>query len=128
MFNLRFAAYLALGLASALAVGQDSGQTVSGCLAKDEVVHKPGEKNLKPPKLDIYPAEQMPEGVLGSFALEVLVNSKGRVCDVHLVKASDAAAGTRVTKHIAQHWKFKPATLDGKAVTVAITVNLNLGE
>lgn len=109
-------------------VGQTNPQSAARpCVAKDEVVHKAGESKLKPPKLDIYPAEQMPENIKGQFAFGVLVNSEGRVCDVQVLKASDKTAGARAAKHIADHWKFKPGSLDGKAVAVDIIVNFDLG-
>jgi len=69
----------------------------------------------------------MPEKVKGHFILEIVVNSEGRLCQVHLRKASDNAAGMQLATYIAEHWKFKPATLDGKAVAVKIIVNFNLG-
>jgi TonB family protein len=110
------------------AVGQTNSQSaVRPCVGKDEVVHKASENGLKPPKLNIYPAEQMPENVKGSFVFGVLVNSEGRVCDVQVLKASDKTAGARAAKHIADHWKFKPASLDGKGVAVDIVVNFDLG-
>jgi len=59
--------------------------------------------------------------------LEIVVNSEGRLCEVHLRKASDNAAGMQLATYIAGHWKFKPATLDGRAVSVKIIVNFNLG-
>ncbi|MGO9649452.1 MAG: energy transducer TonB [Terriglobales bacterium] len=117
-----------VALAIAAASGQMNPQSARPCVAKDEVVHKAGESGVKPPRLDIYPAEQMPENVRGQFVFGVLVNSEGRVCDVQVLKASDKTAGARAAKHIADHWKFKPASLDGKGVAVDIIVNFNLGD
>jgi TonB family protein len=118
-----FAALVVAGV-----IGQTNPQSAARpCVAKDEVVHKAGESKLKPPKLDIYPAEQMPEKTKGQFAFGVLVNSEGRVCDVQVLKASDKTAGARAAKHIIDHWRFKPGSLDGKAVAVDMIVNFDLG-
>jgi len=38
------------------------------------------------------------------------------------VGASDKDAAVMAAKHIAEHWKFKPATLDGKAVAARVEV------
>ena len=92
------------------------------CIAKDEPVYGPGDKKVKPPKMDVWPAEEQPEGLKGKVVLEVLVNSEGRVCNVRLLQADDKTAGVKAAKHVADHWKFKAATLDGKAVAVRITV------
>jgi TonB family protein len=126
--RLGFAACLWLIFATLAVFGQlNSAPTTDACVAKDEIIYGPDEKRVKPPRLDTPPAEQMPEKVKGQFILEIVVNSDGRLCEVHLKKASDKAAGMQLAAHIAEHWKFKPATLDGKAVAVKIIVNCNLG-
>lgn len=95
------------------------------CISQDEVVYAQGDvvrKKIKPPKMDVGAQEQMPEAWKGGALLEFVVNSEGRVCDVHVVAASDKDAAVRAAKHVAEHWKFKPATLDGKAVAARVEV------
>jgi len=74
-----------------------------------------------------YPKRAFYARVQGKVILEATIDEKGRVSDVHVLKilpmGLDAAAVEAV-----KTWRFKPATLNGKAVRVyyTLTVDFNL--
>lgn len=70
----------------------------------------------------VYPATARRAGVEGQVLLAVAVQSNGRVGSVSLVSSSgngllDAAAMRAVRK-----WSFRPATIDGRAITGQVRV------
>lgn len=113
-----------------------SAQDSSVCIAKGEKVFYSNEKGLKH-------AENLPNATGGEgdspkveagkrgptkfqATLEVVPSSAGRVCDVRNISTSNRDFAAEAAKYAKEHWRFAPATLDGKPVPVRIIVELNV--
>jgi TonB family protein len=57
--------------------------------------------------------------------VRLIVDEKGNVLKAELLRAENAEYGARALE-AAQHWKFDPATKDGRPVKVMIAVEVNL--
>jgi len=70
----------------------------------------------------VYPPLARSQGVEGDVTLDALIDETGRVTRVRTVSGpgllQEAAADT------VRQWKYKPATLDGNAVTMRVTVTV----
>jgi len=70
----------------------------------------------------VYPPAARSQGVEGDVTLDALIDETGRVTRVRTVSGpgllQEAAADT------VRQWKYKPATLDGNAVTMRVTVTV----
>jgi TonB family protein len=92
-------------------------------------VYRPGDgvslpvvvKEVKP----AYTAAAMQARIQGSVWLECVVTENGDVSDIKITKSLDTEHGLdQAAIDAAQKWKFKPGVLKGKAVAVAITLEL----
>jgi hypothetical protein len=83
----------------------------------------PGKGQVKAPKLETSQAEQVPLQMKGITWLELLVNSEGRLCEVHVVKTTDHDSAAQIATYVSKHWRFKPAIRDGKPVSVIVLSN-----
>ncbi|MGH9645142.1 MAG: energy transducer TonB [Terriglobales bacterium] len=89
------------------------------CIAAGQSVYRPGTDGVKPPqppqpnKNDKDAAD-----IRGSFSLELLVNSEGRVCDARVFNAREQSSAEKAAQYISEHWTFKPALKRGKPVAV----------
>ncbi len=74
-----------------------------------------------------WEARQHP-GFNGTVILEALIDTQGNVNDVRVLKEQPYGLSESAVKSV-KRWKFKPATLDGKPVTVyyVLTVNFQIG-
>lgn len=75
---------------------------------------------LQPP----YPASEQRQEREGVVVLSVLVGADGRVKSVEQVEATSAAFFQAAERHALRHWRFAPATEDGRAVESRITIRL----
>ncbi len=71
-----------------------------------------------------YPLDMRRLAKEGSVTVRVMVNEKGRVVGVELVKASDSAFFEAAKRQALSRWRFIPATRDGKAVGSELTLTL----
>src|ERR1700731_904779 len=88
----RRAAFLAtcygLAVSTLPAAGQiDSSQS---CLAHGATVYSPGDDHVKAPKFQVLhgPREE-PVRVTSRVVFDIIINSAGRICEIHVVKAPD---------------------------------------
>lgn len=74
-----------------------------------------------------WEARQHP-GFNGTVILEAIIDTQGNVSDLRVLKEQPYGL-TESAKESVKRWKFKPATLDGKPVTVyyVLTVNFHIG-
>lgn len=79
---------------------------------------------LQPP---YPPSEQRAENE-GSVTVRVLIGTDGRVKDVEKVRATSEAFFRATAEQALKHWRFKPATVDGKPVEsrTVMTVHFQL--
>jgi len=75
---------------------------------------------LSTPKLAVL-ARAMP----GVFIFEAVINAKGRVEDVRVLRSTSKGSARAIVKAVKQ-WKYKPATLHGKPVPVYLTMVVHL--
>ncbi|HZZ17870.1 MAG TPA: energy transducer TonB [Opitutaceae bacterium] len=64
----------------------------------------------------VYPDEMQRQGIAGIVTIKCTIDEHGDVTDAVVVKAS-AEVFQRPAVEALQRWKFKPAKLDGKAVS-----------
>ena len=90
------------------------------------MIYSPGDARVKSPKLLIEPAPlERPPKVRSRVVFEVLVNSRGRICDVHIIKAQDRQTALRVGHYVGDNFHFTPARLKGKPVAARLKLVLD---
>jgi TonB family protein len=108
-----------------------SGQTQTPdepCLAKGEKIYRPGEDKVKPPDLSIDRTEdESSKGLKVRAQLELVVNSKGHVCEVRVLRSDNHDAATQIADIVQKQWHFKPATRSGEPVSVRFPSNFTIG-
>ena len=114
---------LALLYSGTLAVCQDAAEPP--CIAKDEVVYRPGVDDVKPPKL-LKTSGRNTSDVRGSTQLELLVNSKGAICGIRILKTTNHESALKLAEHVAKTLEFAPATRNGQPVAVRFLMNFNV--
>ena len=76
---------------------------------------------LQPP----YPASEERAEVEGSVTISVLIGTDGRVKAVEKVRATSEAFFRATERQALRHWRFKPATLDGRPVETRTTMTVH---
>lgn len=92
-----------------------------------ETVYKVGY-GVKPPIATYTPKAEYSEearskGVSGDVVLGLVVTSKGEVKNLHVTKSLGSGLDEKAIEAVRQ-WKFKPATKDGKPVSVMVAVDV----
>jgi protein TonB len=79
---------------------------------------------LKPP----YPASKLLAGEEAVLKLSLTIDERGRVVAVEPVGRADPAFLSAARRHLLAHWRYKPASDDGRAVssTTVITLRFQL--
>jgi len=79
---------------------------------------------IQPP----YPASEQRLGVEGSVTIRVHIGPDGRVTSVEKVRGSNESFFRATEQQALRHWRFKPATLDGRPVesVKVLTVHFQL--
>ncbi len=79
---------------------------------------------LQPP----YPASEQRAQNEGSVTVRIVIGTDGRVKSVEKVRGASEAFYQATQQQALRHWRFKPATLDGKPVesTKVLTVHFRL--
>lgn len=79
---------------------------------------------LQPP----YPASEQRAGNEGSVTIRLVIGADGRVKSAGKVRATSDAFYRATERHALRHWRFDPATLDGRPVqsTRTMTVHFEL--
>ena len=69
-----------------------------------------------------YPENAVRNGISGKVVVQFVVDSKGKVKDVEIVKGVDEELDAQVVKVISASPKWKPAQIKGRTVSVKISV------
>jgi len=101
--------------------------------ATADTIHEISEKGVAPPiQLETPPVEVPPEiigdGLQGVVKLTFVVNEQGVPTQLTVVEGINPAIDDLTLRTVADQWRFKPATLNGKSIKVrynlAIPFNL----
>lgn len=76
---------------------------------------------LQPP----YPASEQRMGEEGTVVVRLTIGADGRVKAVERVSAASDAFWRATERHALRHWRFKPATVDGRPVESRQTVTVH---
>jgi len=67
-----------------------------------------------------YPQEALAEGIRGIVILELVIDTEGRVVEIHTIRSIPGLDEAAMTA--ARQWRYKPVKVDGKLVSVRLTV------
>ena len=79
---------------------------------------------LKPP----YPGSKLASGEEAVLRLNLTIDERGRVVAVEPIGRADRVFLDAARRHLLAHWRYKPATEDGRATrsTLAVTLRFQL--
>ena len=98
------------------------------CLANGEKVYRPGEDKVNPPELSIDRTDnESSEGSKVRAQIELIVNSKGKICEIRVLRSDNPAGATKIGDIIRERWHFKPATRSGEPVAARFPFNFVIG-
>ena len=78
------------------------------------------ESELRPP----YPSDKLATGEEAALQLRLTIDARGRVTDVQPVGMVDRSFFAAARRHIIAHWRYQPATEDGRAVASSTVITL----
>jgi protein TonB len=78
------------------------------------------ESELRPP----YPATKLLNEEEAALRLRLTIDHNGRVVAVDPVGNADPIFLSAARKHLLAHWRYKPATEDGRAIATSIVITL----
>ena len=76
--------------------------------------------NLKPP----YPGSKLASGEEATLRLRLSIDAKGRVTDVEPIGPAERAFLEAARRHLLAHWRYRPASEDGRPTASATVVTL----
>ena len=79
-----------------------------------------GAAELKPP----YPASKLASGEEADLKLRLTIDERGRVTAVESMGRADSAFVAAARRHIIAHWRYRPATSDGRGVAANLVITL----
>lgn len=113
-------------LGTAMGIGNNSPKILSPIkIAKMDSVLTP-MMQIKP----IYPSRAKRMGVEGYVKAELQVDALGAVTSIKILKSVPDGVFDKSVKKALRRWKFRPKTVDGKAVAQkgVLTLNFSLGD
>jgi protein TonB len=75
---------------------------------------------LKPP----YPAIKLASGEEAALQLRLTIDERGRVVAVEPVGRADPVFLAAARRHMLAHWRYKPASEDGRAISSTMVITL----
>jgi len=72
----------------------------------------------------VYPEAARKARLEGYVILEAIITAQGEIEEVHVVKSAGALLDASAEGAVAR-WKYRPATLNGRAVRVLLTVTIS---
>lgn len=75
---------------------------------------------VRPP----YPAAKLQSEEEAVLKLRLSINERGRVVAVEPVGRTDSAFLAAARKHLIAHWRYRPATVDGRAIASSTVITL----
>jgi protein TonB len=108
------------------ALGSPLGTSPSLPPAQPAEVVRVGPRALTPPDLlrPPYPESKMRTEEEAVLRLRLSIDTRGRVTAVEPVGAADLAFLAAARTHLVRHWRYRPATEDGRAVASTLTITL----
>lgn len=102
--------------------GSSTGPTVDIAkpIAATPAVLLTGAAELKPP----YPSSKLASAEEADLKLRLTIDERGRVTAVEPVGRADSAFLAAARRHIIAHWRYRPATSDGRGVTTTLVITL----
>ena len=100
--------------------GSTGGTAAAEPIAATPAVLLTGAAELKPP----YPASKLAAGEEATLKLRLQIDAAGRVTAVEPVGRADRAFLAAARRHILAHWRYRPATSDGRGVATSLVINL----
>lgn len=79
-----------------------------------------GSSELKPP----YPASKLASGEEADLKLRLTIDERGRVSAVEPMGRANSAFLSAARRHIIAHWRYRPATSDGRGVATTLVITL----
>lgn len=79
------------------------------------------QSEMKPP----YPASKLLNEEEGAVTVRLTIDQQGTVIAVDPVGRADPAFLDAARRHLLAHWRFKPASEDGRAITSTTVVTLH---
>lgn len=79
-----------------------------------------GQAELKPP----YPASKLANGEEADLKLRLSIDERGRVTAVQPLGRADSSFLAAARRHIIAHWRYRPATSDGRGIATTLVVTL----
>jgi protein TonB len=78
------------------------------------------ESEIRPP----YPTSKLREGEEAVLKLRLSIDQRGRVVGVEAVGPADPAFLEAARRHLIAHWRYRPATEDGRPVATSTVITL----
>lgn len=78
------------------------------------------QSEIRPP----YPESKLLSGEEATLRLRLAIDPNGRVIAVDSIGPADRAFLDAARRHIIAHWRYKPATQDGRAVATSVVITL----
>jgi protein TonB len=78
------------------------------------------ESQLRPP----YPASKLASEEEATLRLRLTIDQQGRVVDVQPVGRVDSVFFQAARRYLMAHWRYQPATEDGRAIASSTTITL----
>ena len=100
--------------------GSAGGTVVAQPIAATPAVLLTGAAELKPP----YPPSKLAGGEEATLKLRLTIDSAGRVIAVEPIGRADRAFLAAARRHILAHWRYRPATTDGRGVATSLVLSL----
>jgi TonB family protein len=105
---------LALVLAgSALTLAQEEQPLAAG---SDGVPVPKKKKHVQP----VYPPEALSQGIRGIVILDLVIDTEGRVAETHVIRSIPGLDEAALVA--ARQWRYEPVEVDGRPVSVRLTV------
>ena len=76
--------------------------------------------DLKPP----YPESKILSGEEATLHLRLTISESGRVTAVDPVGAADRVFLEAARRHLIAHWRYRPATEDGRPIASSVVISL----
>jgi protein TonB len=78
------------------------------------------QSELRPP----YPESKLMTGEETTLNLRLTIDEQGRVADVAAIGSADRVFLEAARRYLIAHWRYKPATREGRAVASNLTITL----
>jgi protein TonB len=116
------------GIATAQDNGSKSSSSVTGQSSREQVYRVSGD--VKPPRVISSPQPNYPQAArkghsAGQIVIWMIVGSDGRTRDVQVNRGISPELN-QAAVDAAEKWRFRPATKDGKPVSVRIAIEFDL--